>query len=209
MSEMDDGFSFGEPISGWEPEDSTEGFPGEDPYDPMHQSGGTGETYASPYLQEIAEVDLPTASGDTDQDGVLDTVSVDTDGDGCTDMTEHVRDDGSSLTEYDADGDENPEVRAEGASAGEFTELSFNEGPEAVQDLPQTLPPPPMFGSETAIVAGSAMETKSADELIIARDGTGYTGPADFVSGQNGWTPVTFAGQYRFDVPDAPDHHRP
>ncbi|WP_435217148.1 hypothetical protein [Streptomyces sp. bgisy034] len=195
MSEMDDGFSFGEPISGWEPEDSTEGFPGEDPYDPMHQSGGTGETYASPYLQEIAEVDLPTASGDTDQDGVLDTVSVDTDGDGCTDMTEHVRDDGSSLTEYDADGDGNPEVRAEGASAGEFTELSFNEGPEAVQDLPQTLPPAPMFGSETADGMEKTWETSNVtyrekDVWQTADGKTAYHSMAEWSQGEE---PITDA----------------
>ncbi|MFE1337442.1 hypothetical protein ACFW6K_07190 [Streptomyces sp. NPDC058733] len=168
MSEMDAGCTFEDPIAGWESDDSPESSSAEDPYDPMHESSGTGETYASSYLQEIAEADLPTASADlptagsdTDQDGALDTVPGETAEDGGTSMTEHMRDDVSPLSAYDAEGDGSPEPWSEGVPAGDFTGLSFNEAAEAIQDLPQTLPPPPVFGSETAIVTGSPVETKA------------------------------------------------
>lgn len=157
MSEMDAGFSFEEPVGGWEPEDSMESFPPEGPGDPMPPFSDTGETYASSYLQEIAEADLPTSGSDTDQDGVLHMVPTDTYGDGLIDMTE--RDGRSSLPGYDGDGDGDPAVRPAGTPAADFADLPFDDGTEAVQDLPQALPPPPTIGSETAIVAGGAVES--------------------------------------------------
>ena len=94
-------------------------------------------------------------------------------------------------------------MRAEGTPSGAFTELAFEDESGSTQNLPQSLPSPPVFGAETEIVGGSAVEAKPADELILSADGTGYPSPSDFVAGQNGWTPITFGGQYRFDVPDA------
>jgi hypothetical protein len=46
------------------------------------------------------------------------------------------------------------------------------------------------FGSGTAISGGSSVQTKTADELIIAADGTGYGSVSDYVGGTDPYKPL-------------------
>lgn len=74
-----------------------------------------------------------------------------------------------------------------GMDLSDFDSYDLPENPADLAE-PDDLDLPDPFGAPDDVQFGAA--EKSADELIIAADGTGYPTPSDFVHGTDPYEPI-------------------
>ncbi|KQR80346.1 hypothetical protein ASF98_18810 [Arthrobacter sp. Leaf337] len=161
-------------------------------------------------MLEALDGETGAFTADTDGDRVIDTVSIDLTGSGQTNYTEHVDPNGTTTSYFDGNGDGQADIVTSG-TGGNYDEIPMPDNPllktfdfnqpasengtetgagNIEQSATDSAPADGVKFSGTEIVAGSAVETKTAEELTIAADGTGYPSTSDFIEGTNGFTPL-------------------